>query len=77
MIKEYQVTLFSKKYKPISCIVKREQYSDADYSADTKFKKQLQKDGVKKICEKRRWQLSDLVKFEYTTYKVRAYQREG
>lgn len=76
MIKEYQVTLYSKTYRPVSCIVKREQYTDADYSADKNFKKELQKSGIQKICEKRYWQLSDLVKYGYTTYKVRAYKRE-
>lgn len=76
MIKEYQVTLFSKAYKPVSCIVKKEQYADEDYSRNPRFKKELQKMGVKKICEKHRWQLSDLMKYEYTTYKVRPYKPE-
>ena len=77
MIKQYQVTLYSKTYKPVSCIVNREQYSDLDYSSNPNFKKQLQKDGIKKICQKRRWQLSDLVKFGYSTYKVRVYEKEN
>lgn len=77
MIKEYQVTLYSKKYKPVSCIVKREQYADVDYSKNPNFKKELQKDGLKKICQQHRWQLSDVTKYGYTTYKVRAYKREG
>ena len=77
MIKEYQVTLYSKTYKPVSCIIKREQYTDADYSTNKTFKKDLQKAGIKKICEQRRWQLSDLSKFGYATYKVRPYKREA
>lgn len=77
MIKEYQVTLYSKAYKPVSCIVKREQYTDADYSTNKNFKKELQKDGIKKICQQRRWQLNDLSKYGYATYKVRVYKREG
>lgn len=77
MMKEYQVTLIcgSGAYKPVSCIVKREQYSDADYSSNATVKKELQKKGVKKICEKRGWRLSDLAKYEYTRYKVRAYDK--
>ena len=31
--------------------------------------------GVKKICEKRGWRLSDLSRYEYTRYKVRAYNK--
>ena len=77
MKKEYQVTLIcgSGAYKPVSCIVKREQYSDVDYSSNATVKKDLQKMGVKKICEKRGWRLNDLVRFGYTRYKVRAYDK--
>ena len=76
MKKQYQVTLYCSTgaYRPVSCIVNREQYSDEDYSSLAIVKKELQKAGIKKICEKRGWRLSDLVKFEYTRYKVRAYQ---
>ena len=51
MKKEYQVTLFcgSGAYKPVSCIVKREQYSDLDYSTNASVKKELQKLGIQKI----------------------------
>lgn len=75
MKKEYQVTLFcgTGAYKPVSCIVKRDQYTDADYSTNKTVKKELQKMGIKKICEKRGWCINDLMKFGYTTYKVRAY----
>ena len=75
MNKEYQVTLFcgTGTYKPVSCIVKREQYSDADYSANATVKKELQKMGIKKICEKRGWRLADLSRYGYTRYKVRAW----
>lgn len=79
MQKEYQVTLFcgTGAYKPVSCIVKREQYSDSDYSGNKTVKKELQKAGIKKICQKRLWTLSDLARFGYTSYKVRAYVRES
>ena len=75
MMKEYQVTLFcgTGAYKPVSCIVKREQYSNADYSANATVKKELQKAGVKKICGKRGWSLSDLSRYGYTKYKVREW----
>lgn len=75
MKKEYQVTLFcgTGAYKPVSCIVKREQYSDSDYSSNATVKKELQKMGIKKICEKRGWRLSDLANYGYTRYKVRAW----
>ena len=78
MRKEYQITLFCSTgaYKPVSCIVKREQYSDADYSANPTVKKELQKMGVKKICEKRGWGLNDLSRYGYTRYKVRAWTAE-
>ena len=77
MIKEYQVTLLcgNGTYKPVSCIVKREQYSDIDYSKNSTVKKELQKIGIKKICEKRGWRLSDLTRYNYTRYKVRAYNK--
>ena len=77
MLKEYQVTLMcgNGAYKPVSCIVKREQYSDVDYSSNATVKKELQKLGIQKICGKRGWTLSDLSRFGYTRYKVRAYNK--
>ena len=77
MMKEYQVTLIcgNGAYKPASCIVKREQYSDVDYSSNATVKKELQKLGIQKICGTRGWTLSDLSRFGYTRYKVRAYNK--
>jgi len=74
MIKKYQVTLFctTGAYKPVACIVNHEQADDVDLSTDKAVKKDLQKKGVKKICEKRLWRLSDLANYGYTRYKVRA-----
>ena len=77
MVKEYQVTLIcgNGAYRPVSCIVKKEQYTNDDYSSIASVKKELQKMGVKKICGKRGWSLSDLSKYGYTRYKVRAYDK--
>ena len=79
MMKEYQVTLICGQgmYKPVSCIVKREQYSDVDYSSNSIVKKELQKAGITKICQKRGWNLSDLSRFGYSRYKVRAYDKSA
>lgn len=76
MIKKYQVTLFSTTgaYRPVACIVNNEQANDADMSQDKAERKKIQKLGVKKICEKRYWQLSDLVKYGYTRYKMMAVE---
>lgn len=77
MIKKYQVTLYctSGAYRPVSCIVNRQQESDIDMSTDKVIRKEIQKLGVKKICEKRLWQLNDLVKYQYTKYKIRPYEK--
>lgn len=74
MIKKYQVTLFctTGAYRPISCIINNEQIDNNDLSMDKQERKKMQKLGVKKICEKRYWQLSDLTKYGYTKYKIRA-----
>ena len=74
MIKKYQVTLFctTGAYKPVACIVSNEQAEDVDLSMDKQERKKMQKIGVKKICQKRYWQLSDLTKYGYTKYKIRA-----
>ena len=74
MIKKYQVTLFctTGAYRPVACIVNNEQADNTDLSMDKIERKKMQKAGVKKICEKRYWQLSDLSKYGYTRYKIRA-----
>lgn len=76
MIKKYQVTLFSTtgSYRPVACIVNNVQADDRDMSQDKTERKKIQKLGVKKICEKRYWQLSDLVKYGYTKYKMMAVE---
>lgn len=72
--KKYQVTLFctTGAYKPVACIVTNQQADDTDLSIDKEVRKKMQKMGVKKICEKRLWQLSDLARYGYTRYKIRA-----
>lgn len=72
--KKYQVTLFctTGAYKPVACIVTNQQADDTDLSTDKEVRKKMQKMGVKKICEKRLWQLSDLARYGYTKYKIRA-----
>lgn len=74
MIKKYQVTLFctTGAYRPVACIVNHKQAEDLDLTEDKLERKQIQKEGVKKICEKRYWQLNDLVRYGYTKYKIRA-----
>ena len=77
MNKQYQVTLFctTGAYRPVSCIVNRQQEEDTDMSQDKVIRKELQRAGVKKICEKRYWQLSDLSRYGYTKYKIRPYEK--
>ena len=65
---EYQVTLFCKsgKYKPVSALVTAEADTDPQ---DIKTK------GIQKICAKRLWNKSDLIRYEYTKIKIREYDR--
>ena len=66
---EYQITLFDKanKYKPVSAIVK---------AVATESQSALIKKGVEKICIKRGWDKKDLVRYGYTTVKIRIYDKE-
>lgn len=72
--KKYQVTLFctTGAYKPVACIITNQQADDTDLSTDKEARKEMQKIGIKKICEKRYWQLSDLARYGYTRYKIKA-----
>jgi len=74
-MKEYQVTLMcaDNKYKPISCIVKKQEEVTLTNKAE---KVSLAKEGIQKICAKRRWSGKDLKRFGYTRTKVREYNRE-
>ena len=77
MIKEYQVTLSSTsgKYKPVSCIVKRDSKEVLEKGRDV-FIKELQQQGIIKICQKRLWNNSDLKRYGYTKVKIREYDKE-
>lgn len=74
MMKEYQVTLMcaTGKYKPVSCIIKREEID----LANTASKKELINQGIQKICNNRYWTKLDLLKYDYTKVKVREYNKE-
>lgn len=69
-MKQYQVTLYDKtgSYKPVSCIINYERIKN-------KEEKQLAiNKGITKICFKRNWGKSDLVKYHYTTVKIREHK---
>ena len=77
MLKEYQVTLMcaSGKYRPVSCIVKKD--TDVIASIGKKeYTKQIRKAGITKICQKRYWSGTDLKKYDYTICKIREYNKE-
>lgn len=76
MIKKYQVTLFcgTGAYKPVSCIVNYPQTSNENLLSNDSEKKNIQKAGVIKICQKRYWQKSDLIKYGFTKCKIREYE---
>lgn len=71
---EYQITLFctTKKYRPVSCIIKRNDKVDIHNAT---IKRQLLNDGMKKICIQRGWTARDLATFGYATGKVREYDK--
>ena len=75
MTKKYQVTLYcdDHQYKPISCIVDYEQSQDIDLTFDSTIRKDIQTQGIKKICIKKCWTKADLIKYNYTKCKARAY----
>ena len=78
MKKQYQVTLISAtgKYKPISCIITREQATNDDLSLDKEVRKTLITLGTQKICNQRLWQKRELLQFGYTKAKVREYDKD-
>ena len=77
MMKEYQITLMcaTGQYKPVSCIVKKDSKEVLE-KGRTAFIKELQQQGIKKICQKRLWTNTDLRKYAYTKVKVREYDKE-
>ena len=78
MKKKYQVTLTctTNQYKPVSCIINREQIVDTDLTTDKVAKASIIADGVQKICGSRGWGKRDLAQYNYTRVKVRLYDEE-
>lgn len=77
IIKEYQVTLLcaTNQYKPVSCIIKKKQAEDIDLTHNKTDKMEIIKEGYKKICAKKYWTKTDLLKYNYTKAKVRLYDK--
>ncbi len=65
-----QYTLFDKqgRYKPVSTLVlvQSVQYYN-------EHKREIKQKALTKICVKRRWTKEDLLRFGYTTSKIRVY----
>ena len=78
MKRKYQVTLTcaTNQYKPVSCIISREQLVGADLTTDKIAKASIIADGVQKICGSRGWSKRDLTQYSYTRVKVRLYDEE-
>ena len=74
MMKEYQVTLFAKngKYRPVACIVRSPKGYDLTNSTD---RRNLVREGTKKICQFRRWTAKDLETYTYLVAKVRENEK--
>ena len=74
MTKKYQVTLFcpTGEYKPVAAIVNYPQNDNTDLSLDKTVRIDIQHRGITKICQKRYWTLTDLKKYNFTKYKIRA-----
>ena len=77
MLKEYQVTLVcaSGKYRPVSCIVKKDTNVIASIGKE-EYTKQIRKAGIAKIWQKRYWSGEDIKKYDYTICKIREYDKE-
>lgn len=71
---QYQVTLYNPegKYKPVSCIVTRE---EADLAIPS-IKKEIVQAGIQKICSKRYWSKQDLQRYGFSKAKTRVYDPE-
>lgn len=75
MVYEYQVTIFSEKYKPISTIVRST--TDYDVTRKAEDNKKVRHEGIKKICQLRSWKYRDMTeKYGYTRASVRRYDKE-
>lgn len=65
---ELQVTIYSKKYKPISTIVEMPM---KDYVAKNTLP--YKRKAITRICLKRGWSSADLKKYGYNEVKTRVY----
>lgn len=74
---QYQVTIKCEngKYKPVSCLVEREQEHDTDFSRFAPIAKDIRSKGIQKILNKRGWATSDLMRYGYTDVYIRKYDR--
>ena len=79
MTKQYQVTILCStgEYRPVSTIVNYDQADDTDLSLIRDKRKDIQAKGIIKICQKRGWDKRDLLKYNYTKCKIRAYDKEA
>lgn len=69
---QVQVTLTSDAgYKPVSCIINTE--SKEYFLA---HKKEIQEQGIIKICQKRYWQKHHVKQYGYNRVKMREYDKE-
>ena len=77
MLKEYQVTLVcaSGKYRPVSCIVKKDTDVIASIGKE-ESPKQIRKTRITKNCQKRYWSGKKKKKYDYTICKIREYDKE-
>lgn len=78
MKKQYQITLVSTtgQYKPVSCLVNREQITNEDLTLNKEEKRKLIAEGTIKICQKRLWSKRELTMYGYTKARVREYDKE-
>lgn len=78
MKKQYQVTLIciTGQYRPISCIITREQETEENLLNNPTERKAIIADGVRKICAKRYWDNTYLKQYHYSKVKVREYDKE-
>lgn len=69
MSKIYQITLLQKenKYRPVSALVRRKEGMTLE---------EVRKEGITKICNKRYWGKTELVKYGYTRVVMREYNKE-
>lgn len=74
---QYQVTISdpNKRYRPVSCIVNREQVKDYNALCYSQEKQKIIQDGILKICAKHGWTGQELMKMGYTQVSTRKYDK--